>query len=77
MSHLLSLSPSHVSHKNKQLFQFHFTQIFPKMISWRFLRFLKYLGIFTSINKGSQRLKNLEIMKMLGFSSAHDEIEKL
>ena len=37
--------------------------------------FWSIFGIYKSINKGSQGLKNPEIMEMLGFGPSHDKIE--
>ena len=42
-----------------------------------FLIFLKYFGIFKSINKGSPGVKNPEIMEMLGFGPSHNKTKIL
>ena len=55
--------------------------IFMKFISSKrfplFLVFLKYFGIFESINKGSPGLGNPEIMEMLGLGPSPNEIKIL
>ena len=39
--------------------------------------FLKYFGVFKSINKGPPGVKNPEIMKMLAFGPSHNETKFL
>ena len=41
------------------------------MIPGLFLYFVKYFGVVKSMNTGSPRLKNPEIMQMLGFGPSH------
>ena len=39
--------------------------------------FLKYFGMFKSINTGSQGLENPEIIEFRGFGPSHNETEVL
>ena len=42
-----------------------------------FLYFVKYFGIFKSIDKGPPGVKNPEIMEMLGFGLSHNKTKIL
>ena len=66
LSNIFKKSDSHIYKHN----------VFQKCFLF-FLYFVKYLGRFKSINKGSPGLTNPEIMETLGFGPSHNKIEVL